>query len=146
MNCFSLFSCTIRGILGIFSGFLAFLPTPVKKIFLSRFPCSNKYFPENPSCDWSRNKQLHRKRHNEVSAISHQIIRNKLIGESIAVIYAQDASQCHLRHNRKNLNRKNNRDWPVIRLNNTKCKLFRNMAGYKIRTQENDHKLDPHSL
>ena len=84
--------------------------------------------PEKIPCCRTGNKQLHRKSHHKISAVSNQIIRDELICKSIAMVYTKNTRQRHLGYYRKNLNCKNNDDWPVCLPDDPESEIFRHTA------------------
>ncbi len=59
----------------------------------------NKYRSEHQSCKRTNKDELKRERHNEVPAVSHKIVRDKISGKTVSVIYTEDACECYLPEN-----------------------------------------------
>ena len=92
----------------------------------------DKYSPENESCKRTNKDELKWECHNEVPAVSHKIVRYKISGKAISVVYTEDAGECNLPDDGECLDCKNDKDRSVSRLNDPECTHFRKMSGYKI--------------
>ena len=107
-------------------------------IFILDFSCTfcllrlDKYSPENESCKRTNKDELKRECHNEVPAVSHKIVRYKISGKAISVVDTEDAGECNLPDDGKCLDRKDDKDRSVSRLDYPECSHLRKVSGYEI--------------
>ena len=102
--------------------------------------------PKQPPGCGACKEQLHRQGHDEIPAIGHKVIGEKLAGKAVAVPYAQNAGQGHLGDHRKDLDGKNDENRPVTGLYHPEGKMLGHPAGNEVSTEKNNDEFQPHSL
>ena len=73
--------------------------------------------------------KLQRQCHNEVAAIGCKIVRQEIAGEAITMVYTKHACKQNLPDDGEDLDRENNKNRSVTRLNYSESAHFCKMAG-----------------